>query len=78
MSRVLARRDENWKKLQQDVLEERESLQLIGRAARRSTAFAASRRGFHATACSSRAPLRADGVEIGEAERRKAEAVAEA
>ena len=30
MSRVLARRDENWKKLQQYVLEERETLHIVG------------------------------------------------
>ena len=30
MSRVLQRRDDNWKKLQQYVLEERETVQLIG------------------------------------------------
>jgi hypothetical protein len=73
MSKVLARRDENWKKLQQYVLEERETLQLIGPAGtplyglRRESAW------FPRDGVFIKSPLRADGVPVGEAERRRAE-----
>jgi len=73
MSRVLERRDENWKKLQQYILEEQETLQVVGPGAvpiygfRRDYAWFV-RQGFFI-----RSPLRADGVTIGEAERRRAE-----
>ena len=73
MSRVLERRDDNWKKLQQYVLEERESLQLIGPGAtplygmrRESTWFPRDGRFI-------KSPLRINGVTIGEEDRRKAE-----
>lgn len=74
MSRVLARRDENWKKLQQYILEEEEAFQLLGPGGvplygfRREYAWFV-RQGFFI-----RSPLKADGVTIGEAERRRAEA----
>ena len=55
MSRVLARRDENWKKLQQYVLEERETLHIVGPGATPLYGSGASRRGSHAMAGSSRA-----------------------
>jgi hypothetical protein len=73
MSKVLARRDENWKKLQQYVLEERETLQLIGPAGtplyglRRESAW------FPRDGVFIKSPLRADGVPVGEADRRRAE-----
>jgi hypothetical protein len=74
MSRVLERRDDNWKKLQQYVLEERETFQLIGPGAtplygvrRESTWFPRDGRFV-------KSPLRINGVTIGEADRRKAEA----
>lgn len=75
MSRVLERRDDNWKKLQQYVLEERETFQLIGPGAtplygvrRESTWFPRDGRFI-------KSPLRINGVTIGEADRRKAEAL---
>jgi hypothetical protein len=75
MSRVLARRDDNWKKLQQYVLEERETVQLIGPGAtplygvrRESTWFPRDGRFI-------KSPLRINGVTIGEEDRRKAEAL---
>src|SRR5215212_11945869 len=39
MGRVLAQRDENWKKLQQYVLDERETFQLLGPGGRRLYGF---------------------------------------
>jgi hypothetical protein len=75
MSRVLERRDDNWTKLQQYVLEERETVQLIGRGAtplygvrRESTWFPRDGRFI-------KSPLRINGVTIGEEDRRKAEAL---
>jgi hypothetical protein len=74
MERVLARRDDNWKKLQQYVLEEREVFQLIGPGAtplygmRRESAW------FPRDGMFIKSPLRVNGVTIGEEDRRKAEA----
>lgn len=73
MSRVLERRDDNWKKLQQYVLEERETFQLIGPGAaplygRRNESAWFPRDGIFV-----KSPLRANGVEVSEADRRKAE-----
>ncbi|MCC7010630.1 MAG: hypothetical protein IT184_17605 [Acidobacteria bacterium] len=73
MSEVLARRDENWKKLQQYLLDERARIQLVGPTGvplwgdeRTFTWFI--RDGFFV-----RSPLTANGVGIAEADRRKAE-----
>jgi hypothetical protein len=73
MSRVLERRDDNWKKLQQYVLEERETFQVTGPSGplygfRRDYAW------FPRDGRFVKSPLRADGVTIGDAERRRAEA----
>jgi hypothetical protein len=74
MSRVLERRDENWKKLQQYVLEEREVFQLIGPKAtplygmRRESAW------FPRDGMFIKSPLRINGVTVSEADRRQAEA----
>lgn len=74
MARVLERRDENWKKLQQYVLEERETFQLVGPGAaplygmRRESAW------FPRDGTFIKSPLRVNGVTIGEDDRRKAEA----
>ena len=73
MARVLERRDDNWKKLQQYVLEERETIQLIGPGAtplygaRRESAW------FPRDGRFVKSPLRINGVTIGEEDRRKAE-----
>jgi len=74
MSRVLERRDDNWKKLQQYVLEERESIQLMGPGAtplygmRRESAW------FPRDGTFIKSPLRVNGVTISEEDRRKGEA----
>jgi hypothetical protein len=75
MSRVLERRDDNWKKLQQYVLDERETFQLTGPGAtplygvrRESTWFPRDGRFI-------KSPLRVNGVTISEDDRRKAEAL---
>lgn len=70
MEKVLARRDENWKKLQQYVLDERELLEIRGPGnmpiwgdVRDYTWYL--RDGFFV-----RSPVRANGVTVGEADRR--------
>ena len=74
MRKVLARRDDNWKKLQQYVLDEREEIDLRGTGRvpiwgdRREFTWYI-RDGFFV-----RSPLKFNGVTIGEAERRKFEA----
>ena len=74
MRQVLARRDDNWKKLQQYVLDERESIDLRGPSRlplwgeRRDYTWYI-RDGFFV-----RSPLKVNGVEIADAERRKFEA----
>jgi hypothetical protein len=73
MGRVLARRDDNWKKLQQYVLDEREEVELRGPGRipiwgdRREYTWYI-RDGFFV-----RSPLKVNGVAIGEADRRKFE-----
>ena len=74
MQQVLATRDENWKKLQQYILDERENIDLRGPGhspiwgeRREYTWFI--RDGFFV-----RSPLKVNGVTIGEADRRKYEA----
>ncbi len=73
MREVLAKRDDNWKKLQQYILDERENIDLRGPARapvwgerREYTWFI--RDGFFV-----RSPLKVNGVTIGEVDRRKAE-----
>jgi hypothetical protein len=74
MRQVLAARDENWKKLQQYVLDERESIDLRGPARmpiwgeRREYTWYI-RDGFFV-----RSPLKFNGVDISESDRRKYEA----
>ena len=76
MSRVLARRDDNWKRMQQYVLDERETFQLLGPG---GAPFYGFRREYlwfprDGDGVFVRSPLTVDGVKLGEAERRKAEA----
>lgn len=73
MSRVLERRDDNWKKLQQYVLEERETLQITGPGARPLYGTQRDYAWFPRDGIFIKSPLRADGVTISESERRKAE-----
>jgi hypothetical protein len=74
MQQVVARRDDNWKKLQQYILDEREVFELRGPTRlpiwgeRREYTWYI-RDGFFV-----RSPLKFNGVEIAEAERRKFEA----
>lgn len=74
MRQVLVRRDDNWKKLQQYILDEREQVELRGSnlqplwGERRDYSWYV-RDGFFV-----RSPVRFNGVAIGEAERRKYEA----
>ena len=75
MARVLERRDDNWKKLQQYVLEERETLQVTGPGAsplygfRRESAWFPRDDGRFV-----KSPLRMNGVTVSEEDRRKFEA----
>ena len=73
MSRVLARRDENWKKLQQYVLEERETLQLVGPGATPLYGFRRESAWFPRDGRFVKSPLRVDGVTVSEENRRKFE-----
>jgi hypothetical protein len=74
MARVLTKRDENWKKLQQYVLEERERLEIVGPDQRPVYGFRREYTWFIRQGLFVRSPLRADGVTIGEGERRRYEA----
>ena len=73
MEKVLARRDDNWKKLQQYVLEEKEAFDLTGPGRfplwgmRREYAW------FIRDGIFVRSPISADGVKLSEADRRQAE-----
>ena len=73
MEKVLARRDDNWKKLQQYVLEEKEAFDLTGPGRfplwgmRREYAW------FIRDGIFVRSPVSADGVKLSEADRKKAE-----
>src|SRR2546430_1494062 len=73
MQQVVARRDDNWKKLQQYVLDEREVIELRGPTRlpvwgeRREYTWYI-RDGFFV-----RSPIKFNGVEVADAERRKYE-----
>ena len=73
MSQVLARRDENWKKLPQYTLSEDETLLLTGTAGTRIYGFKREYDWFPQDSIFVRSPTRADGVVISESERRRAE-----
>lgn len=73
MQRVLARRDENWKKLQQYTLNERQKLQITALAVFRLYGFEREYLWFPRAGFFIRSPLEADGVKISEDERRRAE-----
>ncbi len=73
MSRVLARRDENWKKLQQYVLEERETLHIVGPGATPLYGFRRESAWFPRDGRFVKSPLRVDGVTVSEENRRKFE-----
>src|SRR5262245_40955861 len=73
MSRVLERRDDNWKKLQQYVLEERETIQITGPGAKPIWGTQREYAWFPRDGVFIKSPLKADGVTVSEADRRKAE-----
>ena len=73
MSRVLAKRDDNWKKLQQYTLNERESVQITALAVFRLYGFERDYLWFPRAGFFIRSPLKADGVDIGEEQRQREE-----
>ena len=73
MQRVMTRRDENWKKLQQYVLEEREALEVTALDGRRVYGFKREYQWFPREGFFIKSPLTSDGVRIGEDERRRQE-----
>lgn len=73
MSRVLARRDDNWTKLQQYVLNERETLDVTGPAAKPIFGLRNEYVWFAQDGTFIRSPLTANGVTLAEDDRRDAE-----
>ena len=73
MKEVVARRDDNWKKLQQYVLDEREELDLRGPGNVRMWGEQREYTWFIRDGFFIRSPVKFNGVTIGEDERRKAE-----
>jgi hypothetical protein len=73
MERVIARRDENWKKLQQYILDERETFQLTGPDGSRLYGFDREYTWFIRQGFFVRSPVKADGVRIREEDRAEAE-----
>ena len=73
MRQVLARRDENWKKLQQYVLDEKEKVEVIGPQLVRIMGARKEYRWFIKEGFFVRSPVTYDGVAVTEAERRKFE-----
>ncbi len=74
MQRVMARRDDNWKKLQQYILDEREQIEVRGPA--RALLWGQKRdyTWYIRDGYFVRSPVRFNGVTINEADRRRAEA----
>lgn len=73
MEKVLARRDDNWKKLQQYVLEEEEQFHLTGPGGFPLWGMRREYQWFIRQGIFVRSPVTADGVKLSEADRRKAE-----
>jgi hypothetical protein len=74
MAKVLARRDDNWKKLQQYVLEEKEAFDLTGPGGFPLFGMRRDYSWFIRDGIFVRSPVRANGVALSEEDRRKAEA----
>ena len=74
MARVIARRDENWKKMQQYILDEQERFRLTGPDGARIYGFDRKYTWFIRDGVFIRSPLEVDGVKLGESERASAEA----
>lgn len=73
MEKVLARRDDNWKKLQQYVLEEKERFDLTGPGRFPLWGMRREYTWFIRDGIFVRSPLTADGVKLSEEDRREAE-----
>jgi len=73
MARVLARRDDNWRKLQQYVLEEREQGELLGPGRVRLYGLVRDYTWYIRDGVFVRSPVKFDGVTLSEDERRKYE-----
>jgi hypothetical protein len=69
MEKVLARRDENWSKLQQYVLDERERAQVVGPAGARLYGLEREYTWYIRDGAFVRSPVRFNGVTLSEAER---------
>ena len=74
MQRVVARRDDNWKKLQQYVLDEKESFDLTGPGGFPLWGMRREYTWFIRDGIFVRSPITADGVKLSESDRRSAEA----
>ena len=74
MGRVLLKRDDNWKKFQQYVLEERETMEVTALDGRKIYGSRREYQWFPRQGFFIKSPLTSDGVKIGEAERRRQEA----
>jgi hypothetical protein len=73
MAQVLARRDDNWARLQQYVLDEHETFQITALDGHRVYGFSRDYNWFPRDGIFVRSPTRVDGVSLSEADRRKAE-----
>ena len=73
MQRVMTRRDDNWKKLQQYVLEEKEAFDLTGPGGLPLWGMRREYSWFIRQGVFVRSPVKANGVALSEADRRKAE-----
>ena len=73
MAQVLARRDENWSKLQQYVLDERERAEVVGPANARLYGLDREYTWYIRDGAFVRSPVRFDGVALSEQQRREYE-----
>ena len=73
MEKVLARRDDNWKKLQQYVLEEKEAFDITGPGRIPLWGMRRDYSWFIRDGIFVRSPISADGVKLSESDRKKAE-----
>ena len=73
MEKVLARRDDNWKKLQQYVLDEKEAVDLTGPGRFPLWGMRRDYTWFIRDGIFVRSPISADGVKLSEGDRKKAE-----
>jgi len=73
MKEVVARRDDNWKKLQQYILDEREETRISGPGGTRLWGEEREYNWFIRDGYFIRSPIKVDGAAVSEGERRKAE-----